>query len=346
MKASLVDDGNYGFVLRIEGSGDVAGFASPDEAPWYKVSGRITAIEIPEGITGIGDNCFPACVYLKSVVLPGSVVKVGRNSFSGSTAVCAYGAVDAPEGQKIYMYSDEKPADGALHWRLKDGKVDLWNLTKVLFIGNSFTYYNDMDQTVARIARDAGWNVVVTRITIGSHNLSQFADPADEGGRQVLEALEGADDFDFVVLQEQSTRPLNNPNLFGSGVSSLVSLVRKTQKDCRVLLYQTWGFPAGVSGSTTVEQMEQNLYNAYSKVATELGLGLSPVGRAFSKVRAEHPEIELYNPDGRHPSPEGSYLAACVHAAVIFGLDPRGLAAGTVAHSDVLSGTAYEIVFK
>ena len=346
IKASLVDDGNYGFVLRIEGSGAVAGFVSPDEAPWYKVSGRITAIDIPEGITGIGDNCFPACVYLKSVILPVSVTKVGSNAFSGRTAVCAYGAVDAPEGQEVYMYSEDKPSDGGSYWRLKDGKVDLWDQTKVLFIGNSFTYYNDMDETVARIAREAGVNAVVTRIAIGAHNLSQFADPADEGGKQVLEALEGADDYDFVVLQEQSTRPLTNPDLFVSGVSSLVSLVRRTQKDCKVLLYQTWGFPSGVSGGTTVAQMEQNLYNAYSKAAADLGLQLSPVGKAFTKVYSEHPEIDLYSPDKKHPSPEGSYLAACVHAAVIFGIDPRGLDAGTVACADVLARAAYEIAFK
>jgi len=344
VKASLIDDGNYGYVLRIEGTGAVLGYGSKSEAPWYKVSGRITGIEVPEGITGLGDNLFCDCVYLRSVVLPKTVKSIGGSTFSPKTAICAYAEVSAPENVKIYLYSEDKPTDGGLYWRLKSGKVDLWDLTKILFIGNSFTYYNDMDQIVARIASGAGENVSVQRVTVGSYNLTKFANEKDEGGAQVYAALRAASDYDIVVLQEQSTRPLTNLDLFKEGAKALVKLVEETQEDCKVYLYQTWGFPAGATG-TTVPQMEQGLYDAYSIVATELSLGLCPVGRAFTKVYSEHPEIVLYNEDGRHPSAEGSYLAACVHAAKLLGVDPRGIDVGDYAYEDVLSQAAYDIVF-
>ena len=47
-----------------------------------------------------------------------------------------------------------------------------------------------------------------------------------------------------------------------------------------------------------------------------------PVGQAFGQMRALHPEIELYNPDGSHPSPAGTYLAACLFLAKVSGHSP------------------------
>ena len=52
---------------------------------------------------------------------------------------------------------------------------------------------------------------------------------------------------------------------------------------------------------------------------------MAPVGLAWQQVRREHPEIGLWDPDGSHPSRAGTYLAACVLYATLFGESPEGL---------------------
>ena len=49
------------------------------------------------------------------------------------------------------------------------------------------------------------------------------------------------------------------------------------------------------------------------------------MGDAFRLCHDTHPEIGLYMPDHYHPSPEGTYLAACVFFAALSGRDPRTL---------------------
>lgn len=60
--ASLLDDGEYGYILKLEGSGGVRDFSSAKDAPWYGKSGRVTQIVISEGITSIGNNAFTYCI--------------------------------------------------------------------------------------------------------------------------------------------------------------------------------------------------------------------------------------------------------------------------------------------
>ena len=49
-----------------------------------------------------------------------------------------------------------------------------------------------------------------------------------------------------------------------------------------------------------------------------------PAGLAFAKARAKHPELEFYQPDKRHPTLIGTYLAACTAYAAIYKKSPVG----------------------
>lgn len=319
--ASFSDNGNYGYILTVEGSGKIKSFSSADKAPWYKKSGRVTEIVIPDGITEIGDNAFPYCHYVKTVILPESVTAIGGRAFSAKTAVCAKSDVTVADGARVYAYSETKPEESGYFWHLKtDGAIDFWETQKILFIGNSFTYYNDMPAIFAAVAASAGVNVVAESITEGAYTLSKFADPADAFGAKVNDALNAHDDYGKIVLQEQSARPLENYSLFLDGAKSLNDRIYKTQESCEVYLYATWGYP---DYTADVSAMGANLRAAYVSVANELGVKVSHVGTAFDTVNAEHTEINLYNADNRHPSPEGSYLAACVHAATLLNIDVR-----------------------
>lgn len=351
--AAFSDNGRHGYILTLEGSGAICDFASDKDAPWYSKSGRVTSIVIPEGVTAIGDNAFAQCHYVSTVILPQSVTRIGSNAFSEKTQVCVYGEPLLEDDLRLYLYAEAKPEQPGDYWRFMEGEAVIWETTKVLFIGNSFTYYHDMDQLFASLVKAAGYDAQVERITIGAHNLSRFADPSDEGGVMVEAALTAHGDYDIIVLQEQSTRPITNPDLFEDGVTRLCGRIRETQKNCQIYLYATWGYPkqAAVRGQT-IPEMEAQLRAAYTSVANKLGVRVSPVGEAFSKVYSENRSINLYAEDQLHPSYAGSYLAACVHAAKLLGIDPRGSAfSGDVQNLSpetalILQQAAYSTVFK
>ena len=324
IKAAFTDDGDHGYVLTLEGSGKIKDFADPKEAPWYSCSGRVTKIVLPEGITAIGNNAFAACGYVKAVIHPESTERIGSHAFPAGTRLCVYGGLTAEDGSRVYQYSEEKPAHGGYFWHKEGDTAALWDVTRVLFIGNSFTHTFDIDQLFDKVATGAGASVLVERITIGSHNISQFADPADEGGAMVEAALTANSDYDIIVLQEQSVRPITNFDLFQDGMAKLQKRINETQDHCQIYLYSTWGYPRRAEeDKTTVPEMEMVLRTAYADTAKLLGVKTSPVGAAFTSVYNEHPEINLYSGDQVHPSYAGAYLSACVHVGQLLGIDPR-----------------------
>lgn len=338
--ARFTDNGNYGFILMVEGSGQMRDYASAKDAPWYSKSGRITQIEVSDGVTYLGDNSF-AETAVKSVTLPASVTAIGKNVFPEECIVYSNSHVEAADGRKITPAGETEPQS-----------------YKILFIGNSYTYYNDMPENIfSPLARAAGADVTVTSITTGSQNLSNWANPANSDGARVEGALTAANDYDIIVLQEQSFKPLSNYNGFLSGAKTLTDRIKATQKNCKVFLYETWGNPAraGEYGGS-IPAMEAQLRTAYQNAAKETGASVSYVGKAFTYVYETYnlaslgksSPMWLYQDDNTHPLYLGSYLAACVHLAELLNIDPKtstfdgDLNAETAA---VVKDIAYRTVF-
>jgi hypothetical protein len=71
--------------------------------------------------------------------------------------------------------------------------------------------------------------------------------------------------------------------------------------------------------------MQSQINYGYTQIAQELHAMVAPVGRAWSVVMKEHPELSLWLDDGSHPTEAGTYLAACVFYAVIFHESPEEL---------------------
>lgn len=203
---------------------------------------------------------------------------------------------------------------------------------KVLFVGNSYTFYNDLPGLFEKLARENGREVTVFSVTEGGRKLVKFQKTEDPY-TQRLEELLAREHFDTVFLQEFSTLPAEDYGTFFSGVRYLVEKMRGRAD--RTILYATWGRKPGSPDlerlGWTNESMTRALADSYTKAAKELGLDVSYVGPAFRKVLVRHPEIELYDPDKTHPSREGSALAAMVHYGTIFGEMPSS------AHSLELS---------
>ena len=195
----------------------------------------------------------------------------------------------------------------------------------ILFIGNSYTYYNKLPQSIfTTYAAAAGYRVEVTAITNGGYKLSEFADPEDPFGAKVMEALTGEKKYDFVVLQEQSVTPASNRPAFYKAVRTLVEMVRAS--GAQPILYSTWGRADGSDTLTkygwTRESMTWKVAAAYDAIGRELDVPVAHVGLAFFDICENQPDIQLYASDLTHPSYMGSFLAASCLFATIFQRDP------------------------
>ena len=190
----------------------------------------------------------------------------------------------------------------------------------VLFLGNSFTYNNDLAGVFDEICKSAGKQVDVLGISIGSARLDWFVTPS-EGVCKTLTAKLGEQTFDYVFLQEHSTRPYKDYEAFKKGAGDVMEKILKSCPDCKPILYETWGFHEENSslieqGMTTKDQ-ELLLLDAYENLAGEMGAAISYAGVSFYRIYKET-ECNIYADDRKHPNYAGTYAAALTHFYTLF----------------------------
>ena len=209
-----------------------------------------------------------------------------------------------------------------------DEEVTKQTTFKILFIGNSYTFYNTSWGVFESIAEAEGYDVEIDYVTKGGYTLQKMADVNDEYGFEVEDNLKN-NQYDVVFLQEQSTRPVLDADLFYDGVRDVVAKIKQYQTNARIILYETWGRHKDSSDLTkynlTNHSMTQKLIAAYGAIASEVGAYVSHAGTAYYDVYNSTDEINLYVSDLYHPSKEGTYLVALTHYATVFGKSPIGV---------------------
>lgn len=208
----------------------------------------------------------------------------------------------------------------------KEGEIlDNTKEYSILFIGNSYTYYNEMPEAIfAGIAEDAGYKFTVKSLTKGGWDLLRSGSADDELGALVDAELK-ATKYDYVVLQEQSTNPAIDRGKFYDGARSVYEKVK--ENGATPVLYSTWGRKEGhhvlEDNGLTNETMTWKIAAAYEALASELAVDVAHVGLAFYDVYTEGAKgLDIYGEDLTHPSYKGSYLAALTIFAKITGVDP------------------------
>lgn len=182
----------------------------------------------------------------------------------------------------------------------------------VLFIGNSLTFTNDLPQVLAALAQAGGRPPLeLGRELVGGRTLAQHW---SEG--RALAALR-ARPWTWVVLQDQSTRTLDQPAEFADYGRRFIAAA--LERGARPVLYATW---ARLGEMPTQERITA----AYRGLAQESGALLVTAGDAFARYRQAHGDGVLFT-DNRHPTPAGTYLAACCFYATLYQADPAGLPA-------------------
>lgn len=195
---------------------------------------------------------------------------------------------------------------------------------RVLWVGNSYTYYNDMPSTVRQIAATQKVKLSCTRFLKGSERLSGHLK-----NQKLLDAI-AAGGWDYVILQEQSSAPAMPTRQVAREVypaaRTLDSLVHVASPDARVIFYMTWGHKNGnrfpipeYPPANSYGTMQERLITSYLEMAYDNDAWCAPVGMAWRRVRAERPDYVLYAQDCFHPGPLGSYLAANVIFTTIYG---------------------------
>lgn len=197
---------------------------------------------------------------------------------------------------------------------------------RVLFLGNSYTYFHQLPEIVARIAESQGKRLTYRMHAPGGWNLQQHWNDGTAGG------LLFAERFDAILIQGQSLSPV----LFRDGLLHFGQLLANeaTMAGVAVCFYETMTYrdPTEVSGDLAPyrEQftgMREKVRSAYAELAARTGGTVCPVGTAWHLVRQQVPILPLHEPDGSHPSPLGAYLSAVVIYATLFDEIPEQLPA-------------------
>jgi hypothetical protein len=182
----------------------------------------------------------------------------------------------------------------------------------VLFIGNSYTYYNDgVDYHLQRMmfadTADDSTYFVFQKIATGSYTLE-----AHYGDQSTLNKVNSRK-WTNVVLQEQSTRPINNPLLFSEFAAKLDTVIKKV--NAKTVLYMTW---ATKDQPTDIVALAAS----YNSVGSQLNALVVPVGKVWEYTQNTYPQVGLFISDNKHPTLAGTYLTVCVFYYSLFGKNP------------------------
>ncbi|WFE75668.1 DUF4886 domain-containing protein [Roseinatronobacter sp. S2] len=194
---------------------------------------------------------------------------------------------------------------------------------QVLFVGNSYLYYNDSlhNHTSRMVAEGEGIDDLAYRsVTISGGSLN--FQPIDHYLTQGAIGYDGP--FDVVILQGHSAAANTETRRerFRGAVLSAHEMIEA--HGATTALYMTHAYAEGHNNYDP--EMTGNLAALYTEIGNEIGALVIPVGLAFERARAERPELDLHVEfDHSHPNLEGSYLAAATVYATLYGAPSVGL---------------------
>lgn len=182
----------------------------------------------------------------------------------------------------------------------------------ILFVGNSFTFYNNAIYTHLRgllVAQDPSnrKKIFLKSMTISGATLADH--------RSGLSQLLTSRSWDVVVLQGQSRESLDDDTARGFRSTARIYSEAIRSQGAVPVLFMTWAY-------ADRPEMTTQLANAFRRLGNKLDVPVIPVGLAFAQAQDEIPGIVLHDKDQKHPSLEGTYLAAVVFYASLYGNSP------------------------
>lgn len=186
----------------------------------------------------------------------------------------------------------------------------------VALYGNSYTHYNNNLNTRLRdltrsLLPDNAKGYSYRGVTISSGLLGWHAPN--------LVFQNSLKHWDTVIFQGNSMEPIaedaEDRAYFAKSAEEMAQIAQEAGS--AVVYFMTWA-------PKDQPELTEPLAKAYVEIAAKTGGYVAPVGLAFAAGAQRFPEIDLYHPDGKHPSLEGTYLAACVFFATLYNQSPLG----------------------
>jgi hypothetical protein len=198
--------------------------------------------------------------------------------------------------------------------------------TRVLFVGNSYTYRNNMPKIFEEIAKSKGEHVDVTHITRGKYTFYLHSKR-----KKLYKAFSRKENWDVIVLQGSSRDMLRDSIRFKErtypALDKMLGLIQKNQKHARVYFYMTWPYKKGdrkIKRFSNPDSMLTAVASGYHNLRNRYKIPVIPVGKVWRNYSLAYPESNLYTRDNSHPSYSGSYLVACTMYSVIYDKSPVG----------------------
>lgn len=194
---------------------------------------------------------------------------------------------------------------------------------KVLFIGNSLTYLNDLPGTLSAMARAAGDTIYVETVAQPNFALIDHY----QGGTSALGAI-AERRWDYVVLQQgPSSTPINRDSLI---IATRLFATHIRNAGATPALYMVWPSRDRFAFFDAVRV-------SYQMAADTVDGVFLPAGQAWLTAWETDPNLALYHPDGLHSSALGTYLAALVIYERLTGRDARQLPGSAVVEGNPLA---------
>jgi len=195
---------------------------------------------------------------------------------------------------------------------------------RVLFVGNSYFYYNNSLRNHVRglveaAPNDAKLKLAYKSATIGGasldhHPIEWLTEPGRIGVKEP---------FEVVILAGNSADALADATRqkFRDTVLKFDATIKS--RGGKTALYMT---PAYMPPHKKVDAANfPKIQDMYQSVSQEIGADLIPVGAAFDESYRRKPDLRLHDDfDGSHPNVYGTYLAASVVYAKLYGVNPLG----------------------
>jgi len=204
------------------------------------------------------------------------------------------------------------------------------NISSIMLIGNSFFYYNNSLHNHLGDLYDADPDLDTPRrrsITINGsslswHDVESYLSNEEIGSFKIdsdtntYEAYE-KQDIDVVIMMDCSLCPINDKrkDSFYKYVKKHSETIRS--KGIEPILFMTWPYK-------NKPEMQQKLEIEFVKASKINNLRMIPAGQAFLYINQSFPNINLYTEDLRHPSKEGTYLAALMIFSSLSNKSPVG----------------------
>ena len=186
---------------------------------------------------------------------------------------------------------------------------------RLLIIGNSYSFYNDLPKLLQAMANADDTPLTVDSYTAGAMSLRGFLNsPQHAAGKNKL--IKG--NYDYLLLQDQSQTPAYKPDETLDSVHRWCKLAG--EHGAKPILFLTWAH-ATKNGNKVqlLTAMQDDTSLTYCRAAVADKAKVAPVGEAWRRWYIKHPDTPLHAADMSHPTAEGTYLAACVIYSTITG---------------------------